>query len=905
MKDEYSFILDRTHLDIRNVTELAEAAGRMQTTILEKCSEEDVPFSEYAATRQKCVHGLMEELGQNPIFNDIMDVVSASQLARSDLKVRFADSEAAIPGAGHGFYLSNEDAIKEIYDIESSLAGRLSVGDVVVGGAKNSNALRGTVLHEFTHFALDAVFKNNCAPYSVIASPGDFNQIVLQTMRNLYSYYLPDTPLNEQLTAKELANSLVGLVDPELEKVVAVFKGAYEAERYNAEFVVRLPHILAEFYINENYNLSPKFQACFAPLILYWKDVITPEMRKHVDRHSKGHLLTTDRVYEENMLAHSGEYYLLREGEKTPADAALAIMAKDLIDAIDSNDKVKYSELINGANDDRLPRIAMAQAISQNKLEIFNLAFAKIEPEHKKYLGSIWVKALRNGRYDMAEQIRPYIKDRSYLVQMLSFALERKSLFNKLLLPFANDPTTLMEIVSLDLGKQDSQLSKLLTEKILEMDAGIVSAALKRAIDKISLMKPQNSLEYVKKTMMVMSHFGNRDTFVHMLPHLERSSEFLKQALNMAVRMDRADLFKQMLPLIKTTQEFDETSNSVMFQNKLDLFKLMLPMIEASPKFKKNVMTMVIYQDKLDMFKLMLPMIETSSEFDTAVFNVVLHDKTDLFKLMLPMIEASPEYQKVVLFKVIYYNKAEIFKLMFPILETSPKLMEEAFNMIVNFHKVDILIQILPLIQKSPNYTELMKHLSDAATKFKDKDILSIIREAEGVKMHIASTPEPTSASSFIMPSLPTTPGYEKQALPDSGTQQTSNTTSRPVTPDFDATLTLAAVGIAKVTRAKIPGGTPVQDVITRPVIDVPLKHDEPKVDWPSTVLKKEKHVQHTAPQSWPKDKLPTPKKSAADDVIPPLVDAEKPVTRAEKFKAPKPVKKDRLSSATHENISR
>lgn len=835
MRDEYSFILDRTHLEFRNSTELAEAAGLAQSTILEVCSRQNVPLSEYEATRRQCVEGIMAELGQNPMFNDIMDVVAVTQLMRPDLEVRFEDTP--LDDGSYGYYSTkdldqtlatynskaiNETIIENIFDIEFSRGG-----DTVFGNIQDSSNLRSTVVHEFTHFAMEAVFKNDCAPYHPETSSAYFDDIVLQTMRNLYAFYLPDEPLNKQLSLKELANAISDLIDPKLSTFVHLFTGKYTPDEYNAEFVVRLPQVLAKLHIHD--NLPLQLQICFAPLISYWKDVITPEMRKYIDTHPKGHLVSTDRVYEENLHAHSGEYYLMLEGEKSPADAALALQAKSLITAIKEGDRQIYRDLITSAKDDRLPRIALAQAIEQNQLGIFNLALSKVI--HKEYLGSLCVRAFAKGNYVMADKILPHIKDITYLAQMLAYSAKNKNIeqLNRLLQPYAGDPYMLIKIAYMT-NLQDKELSNLLMDNLQRIETSLVMSALERAFneDKNQYLKDLfNQINYGSKYLaqafnyaaarnnidlfshllsyinterdykileshsdFIKAHFTNKDLAIEALaatvscniPMLfndliklispQNAVEYMKIAFDQSVANNRPDMFKRILPFMqKSPQSLEWAFEEAVYNSLSDMFAQMLPFMQGSPNYMETALKLAVEQGKEDMFKQMLPFMQNSPQFIKKAFDKAVEvNKTELFTQMLPFMGNNPKLMEWAFEEAIYSNRSSMFAQMLPFMQNHPDLMGWAFEEAIEKGRVDMFIKMQPFMQNSPKYIDFKERLIELATKSENPEILDRIKKSYEMNTPESSSPTEPSLLSRVFSALdflPNFPGVGASSVPE------------------------------------------------------------------------------------------------------------------------------------------
>jgi hypothetical protein len=411
-KDEFEHIMDSMSVEFRSPEELEKAANWATQQINEACSNQQVKIEDYKATREKCVRGIMEELGQTPMFNDIMDVVTVSQMSmKSGKKVSMID-KSHIDYAGGYFVpetpskiqipITNINIFGQIYDYlmgkVTSYEAMLYAGNTLIAAARNRDLIRGTVIHEFTHFAMYAVFKNDCFPYFDDKGKEKFSDIMKQTMNNLYVQFIKHEPVG--LTIEQISQELSGIIP--LEFTLVFSHELSDPNTYNKGFVVRLPEIFATTYLNA--NPPAKLMACLEPLASYWKDFITPQMRKFIDDHPKGHMVTSDRVYEGNALAHSGEHYLMLEGKETPA----GVQAQALITAVKDNNVADCAKIIESALDDRLPRLALLKAIEHNRPAIAEIALKKIQ--HPKYMNSLLDDAIKRERPDIAKHIITYME---------------------------------------------------------------------------------------------------------------------------------------------------------------------------------------------------------------------------------------------------------------------------------------------------------------------------------------------------------------------------------------------------------------------------------------------------------------------------------------------------------------
>jgi hypothetical protein len=210
-RDEFEHIMDSMRIDFRTPEELEAAVSKARNTIYEACSEQDVAVEDYKATREKCLRDIMKELGQNPMFNDIMDVVAVTQMIREKPggTISMFDREN-FPNGAQGVFKpqkverqqsqSNLNVTANIYDyaigeiIEHGM--EVHAGQVHLAAATGRSALRGVIIHEFAHFAMYAVFKNDCNPYtdSDTEAQKKFSAITKQTMDNLYLHFFKRAP---------------------------------------------------------------------------------------------------------------------------------------------------------------------------------------------------------------------------------------------------------------------------------------------------------------------------------------------------------------------------------------------------------------------------------------------------------------------------------------------------------------------------------------------------------------------------------------------------------------------------------------------------------------------------------------------------------------------------------------
>jgi len=581
-KDEHEYIQERMRFEYRTPEELEAAAKANHGKIREVCSQQNVSPALYKATREQCVLDVMAELGQNSVFNDIMDVVALSQIMRPELEItmeegaRTKDSGRAVAYFKHRPWAYEnileyiyKQITRNIYDLEF-----ISHAGDTVFGATARRELKSNLIHEFTHFAMYAVFKNDCNPYFSSADPRVFSEVVLKTMRNLYDFYSPPmlgsrhTPSSE-LSYKGLAISLVNKVPESIQTFMRMFTKAnidpdtyvpYEPSTYNLEFVVRLPEILAQFDDKDTPVSNPRLYGCFEPLIAYWKDVITPEMRRYIDAHPKGALVNADRVYEENVLAHSGEHYLLLEGEKSPADTAMAIKANALIKAIREGNMQEFSSIINSAPDDRLPRLALAQAIEQNKVEVFVAALQLIK--NPQYLKPIWTKAIKEGKSSMiAAGIVSANENSGELIASLFSTIKfgdttftyflsalaqagKAEVCEDILLPYSS-AITLMQFLSEVSPKENPVLNKLLIKKLIESPSKDFKNLLIYNIDSVIERAKNDSLLFVALMDKGVDNSILIARLNDILPEMLKNPELKQQLFDAATMSHNAEILSK------------------------------------------------------------------------------------------------------------------------------------------------------------------------------------------------------------------------------------------------------------------------------------------------------------------------------------------------------------------------
>jgi hypothetical protein len=422
-KDEIEWILAKTKVEHRTSEELV-AAKVDEASVREACTQRNIPFEQYKTTREACITGLMKELGSNPVFNDMLDVVALTHLSRDDIRVGFQDKDSLLSGTAGGYYQRVEISLyKKLLNIWNGIYDTEFVGGNVEMASNISRSTKGTLIHEFGHFVMDSLYKSESGSEPYKDNDNErraiFTQAMKQTMLNLHKHYAPDKEISADASLKEISVSLSSAlqgktISPAERSIVDIVTtrlfehSIYREAVYDAEFVVRLPQILAQHY-TDGATPEPHLMKCFEPFSNYWKDYITPDMRKFIDTHPKKHLLTEDRFYEENPLARSGEHYLLNSKDLSAEEQALANQIKTNDKAIkDGTYVAKAGEKL----DIRVLRAALTSAITHQQEKIFDKVLSEIT--EKQFLGPALVLATELGQTQMAEKLLPHITDQYY-----------------------------------------------------------------------------------------------------------------------------------------------------------------------------------------------------------------------------------------------------------------------------------------------------------------------------------------------------------------------------------------------------------------------------------------------------------------------------------------------------------
>lgn len=128
---------------------------------------------------------------------------------------------------------------------------------IYLGGEREPSKLKGTLLHELTHFLSFEVFKNNCDPYhhDDITNRNCFEQITQNTRNNLANF------------------------PQELDSIRHVFS-CYAENCWHTELIVRIPQIIAEYPNNGLALLGTHVP----DLLAYYRNEFLPPLEKHTKK---------------------------------------------------------------------------------------------------------------------------------------------------------------------------------------------------------------------------------------------------------------------------------------------------------------------------------------------------------------------------------------------------------------------------------------------------------------------------------------------------------------------------------------------------------------------------------------------------------------------------------------------
>jgi len=410
---------------------------------------------------------------------------------------------------------------------------------------------------------------------------------------------------------------------------------------------------------------------------------------------------------------------------------------------------------------------------------------------------------------------------------------------------------------------------------------------------------------------------NDADMFNKIFDHIKSTPLALKSALVKAVEVNDTDRFNKIFDLIKSNPDalelgaLESAFREAFKEGKEAMFDKMLPYISPDASAMKQALANAVEVNYTDRFNKVFYYIKSNpNALESAFRRAIKNGDEAMFNKMLTYIMKVTPYLVLDVFNIAseYSNKMYCKQ----ILMATDDITVFSNSDIVKLAKEDGELFINMLEKGKVNNPKLAEGLmvvlpdmlANPAVKQKlmnsgNKDILDRIRKTEGVKMHIASSPEVTSASPVIIPSL-TAPGYKRQALPDSGATQSSNTASVPPIPETHGTLTLLGLAAAKVTGAKLPGGTPAV-VQTQPVFKgyVDQENTTESLPPPSTVLREPEHTSQSTAQDWPA--APPSKPNMGDvDEMPELVGAEEPVTFSKRVEHAKPKAPEKSIGAKH-----
>lgn len=139
---------------------------------------------------------------------------------------------------------------------------------IFVGGARNKNEVRGTIIHELTHFMAQDIFKNSCNPYHEDDSKNktQFDEIA----NELKEKYQSLDPI--------LAAIFMYVVHEDRS-----VKPNYKASEYNRELIVRVPQMLVK-YRDQSPNGFERLEREAPRLLGYYNNVFLKAAKNHIEK---------------------------------------------------------------------------------------------------------------------------------------------------------------------------------------------------------------------------------------------------------------------------------------------------------------------------------------------------------------------------------------------------------------------------------------------------------------------------------------------------------------------------------------------------------------------------------------------------------------------------------------------
>ncbi len=136
-------------------------------------------------------------------------------------------------------------------------------GKIYIGAKRPNEQMRGTLIHELCHLAMQLIYKNKCNPYP---SADDTKSSGKSYMSNESAFQLIISNINSnKITLHEIINHAFT---------------QYKSTEHAAELIVRVPHLIVQLE-EEGLEILNKQTP---KLLSYYNDVILPDMMLHIEQ---------------------------------------------------------------------------------------------------------------------------------------------------------------------------------------------------------------------------------------------------------------------------------------------------------------------------------------------------------------------------------------------------------------------------------------------------------------------------------------------------------------------------------------------------------------------------------------------------------------------------------------------
>lgn len=335
------------------------------------------------------LNNTLKKLEQNIAFDDLLKVIALESLQRRDfpaLIVQTKKSRSFTRGGGCYSFSS-----KNIFLFNNSIL----------------------LAHELTHRTMDVLNNyQDTTPYPSNASAEEI--AIFQNVVNKTNEAIKNTQDNIPIPLQELFTH-------------PVFKTLPTNHiEYHSEYVVTLTNFLEICP-----ELPPHVEEVLRPLVLYYKDHITPKLQKYIKENQPAFFSNIlkpsnkDKYYPETVLSYSGEDHLLQADPKilTPEEQNLRTNIRILDKLIERGSSTKVIKLIEKNKDERILRSSLKSTIIHGNLELFNEVLQ--HSQAPQYLGPQLLEAANQGQWEMFSKLLPNINNQYYLAKSIEISMNK------------------------------------------------------------------------------------------------------------------------------------------------------------------------------------------------------------------------------------------------------------------------------------------------------------------------------------------------------------------------------------------------------------------------------------------------------------------------------------------------